>query len=226
MSDDKEGKVRDLAEKLRKGDITPKEAQRELRKRGLGHEETWKDFIGFVVWGVLCFLPGFAKQTGLGILSFFAQLPPMEFPPIVIYISIALIIAMIPPAVVHYYFNSRKGGCGSEDHTVILLKNGPYAIVRHPGGVAWITGFLASTIAISDHMPFTILSVSGTIVLLVFCHWGFLIEENELNLKKWGDEYRQYMKEVPRFNFILGLWRWAKRRNKRGSEVDPQTVKV
>jgi len=24
---------------------------------------------------------------------------------------------------------------------------------------------------------------------------------------KWGDDYRQYMKEVPRFNFILGLLR-------------------
>ena len=70
--EERESKVKDLAEKLRKGEITPKEAQKELRKRGLGHEETWKDFIGFVLWGVLCFLPGLAKQTDLEILSFFA----------------------------------------------------------------------------------------------------------------------------------------------------------
>jgi len=208
----RESKVKDLAEKLRKGDITPKEAQKELRKRGLGHKETWKDFVGFVFWGVLCFLPGFAKQTGLEILKFFAQLPPIEFPPIAIYISVALFIAMIPLAGIHYYYNSKKGGCDNEDHTVILLKNGPYGIVRHPGVVSWTIAFIAITVAISDHMPFTILSIAGNIVLVAFCYWGCVIEEKELNLKKWGDEYRQYMKEVPRWNFIKGLWNLRKRK--------------
>jgi protein-S-isoprenylcysteine O-methyltransferase Ste14 len=208
----RESIVKDLSEKLRKGDITPKEAQKELKKRGLGHKETWKDFIGYVLWGVLCFLPGFAKQTDLEILSFFAQLTPIEFPAIAIYISVALFIAMIPLAVVHYYFNSKKGGCGSEDHTVILLKSGPYGIVRHPGVLSWLIAFIAITVAISDHMPFTILSIFGNIVLIVFSYWGCLIEEKELNLKKWGDEYRQYMKEVPRWNFIKGLWNLRKRK--------------
>ena len=44
-----EGKVEDLAEKLRKREITPEEALRELKKRGLDQKETWKDFIGYVV---------------------------------------------------------------------------------------------------------------------------------------------------------------------------------
>jgi len=209
-----EGKVKDLAEKLRKGDITPEEARIELQKRGLGHKETWKDFIGFVVWGVLCFLPGFAKQTGLEALSFFTQLSPIEFPSIVIYISIVFFIAMIPVAMSGYYFNSRMGGCGREDHTVMLLRNGPYGIVRHPGVVSWTIGFVTITVAINDYMPFTILSVVGNIVLTVFCYWGCLVEEKELNLKKWGDEYRQYMKEVPRWNFIVGFWRWLIRKRK------------
>ena len=46
----KEGTVKDLAEKLRKGEITSAEAQREIRARGLGHEETWRDFVGYVAW--------------------------------------------------------------------------------------------------------------------------------------------------------------------------------
>jgi len=29
---------------------------------------------------------------------------------------------------------------------------------------------------------------------------------------KWGDEYRQYMKEVPRWNLIKGLWILRKRK--------------
>ncbi len=36
-------------------------------------------------------------------------------------------------------------------------------------------------------------------------------KEDDFNLRKWEDEHRQYMKEVPRFNFILGLWRGFKR---------------
>jgi len=207
-----EGQVRDLVEKLKRGDITPKEAQRELRKRKLGHEETWKDFIGFVVWGILCFLPGFAKLTGLGIFSFFAQLPPMEFPPIVIYLSITLFIAMIPLAVLQAYFNSKKGGGGHEDHTVILLKNGPYGIVRHPGVVAWTVFFSMIPIILSGVVPFTILSVIAIVEIIATNYYLCACEEKTLDIPKWGDEYRRYMKEVPRWNFIKGLWNLRKRR--------------
>ena len=201
-----------MVDKLRKEEITATEAQRELRKRGLRHEETLKDFIGYVVWGVLCFLPGFAKMTGLGILSFFAQLPPMEFPPVVIYLSIALFIAMIPLAVLQAYFNSKKGGCGSEDDTVIFLKNGPYGIVRHPGVVSWTVFFSTAPIILSGVVPFTILSVIAIVEIIATNYYLCVVEEKTLNIPKWGDEYRQYMKEVPRFNFILGIWRRIKRR--------------
>jgi len=37
------------------------------------------------------------------------------------------------------------------------------------------------------------------------------MEEEKLDIPKWGDEYRQYMKEVPRFNFIKGVWNMRKR---------------
>jgi hypothetical protein len=35
--------------------------------------------------------------------------------------------------------------------------------------------------------------------------------KEELNVLKWGNEYRPYQSEVPRFNLLLGLWRWARR---------------
>ncbi len=209
------GQVDDLVEKLKKEEITAAEAQRELRKRGLGHEETWKDFIGYVVWGILCFLPAVAKSSGLNILSFFAQLPAMKVPPTVIYLSIALFIAMIPLAVLQYYFNSRKGGCDNEDHTVMLLKNGPYGIVRHPGVFSWTVFFATAPIILSGVVPFTILSVAGIVEIIAYNYYECVVEERTLNVLKWGDEYRQYMKEVPRFNIILGIWRWSKRKKQR-----------
>ncbi len=212
---EKEGAAKDLAEKVRKGEITQEEARRELRKRGLGHEETWKDSIGYVVWGVLCFLPAAAKGTGIGFLSFLAQLPAIEFPPIVIYLSIALFIAMIPLGVWLYYSNSRKGGCRSEDHTVILLKNGPYRIVRHPGTFSFTVFFTTAPIILSGAVPFTILSVIAIVEIIALHYYGCVVEERTLDIPKWGDEYRKYMKEVPRFNLILGIWRLAKRRKKK-----------
>jgi protein-S-isoprenylcysteine O-methyltransferase Ste14 len=211
----KEGVAKDLAEKLRKGEITSGEAKREIRKRGFGHEETWKDFIPFVVWGILCFLPAIARGTGLGFLSFFAQLPAIEIPTIVIYLSIALFIVMIPFTAWGIYFNSRKGGCHHPDHTVIFLKSGPYGIVRHPNGVAWTVFFATAPIILSRAVSFTILSVIAIVAIIALSYYGNVDEEKKLNIPKWGDEYRQYMKEVPRFNLILGIWRLLVKKTRR-----------
>lgn len=209
---EKKGTAKDLAEKLRKGKITSDEARRELRKRGLGHEETWKDFIGYVAWGILCFLPAVAKGLKIEILSFFTQLPVIEFPAIVIYVSIILFVVMIPLTAWGMYFNFKKGGCRSEDHTVMLLKSGPYAIVRHPSGVAWTVFFATAPIILSSAVSFTILSVVAIVEIITLHYYGCVVEERTLDIPKWGDEYRQYMKEVPRFNFILGIWRLIKRK--------------
>jgi len=209
------GRVKDLVEKLRKEEITAAEAQRELLKRGLEHKETWKDFIGYVVWGILCFLPAVAEFSGLGILSFFAQLPAIRFPSIVIYLSIASFIGVIPLTAFGMYFNSKKGGCCSEDHTVMFLKSGPYGIVRHPSGAAWSVFFATAPIILSGVIPFTILSVVGIVEIIAYNYYECVVEERTLNIPKWGDEYRQYMKEVPRFNFVLGIWRRTKRRKQR-----------
>ena len=207
----REGEVKDLAEKVRKGDITSEEARRELRKRGLGHEEMWEDFIGYVVWGILCFLPAVAKGLKIEILSFFAQLPATEFPAIVIYLSIVLFVAAIPLVAWFHYFNIKKGGCRCEDYTVILLKSGPYRIVRHPGTVSFTMFFVTIPIILSGVVPFTILSVIAIIEIIAFSYYECVREEKTLNIPKWGDEYRKYMKEVPRFNFIKGLWNLRKR---------------
>jgi protein-S-isoprenylcysteine O-methyltransferase Ste14 len=209
--EENQSKVKELGEKLRKGEITSDEARKELRKIGLGHEETWKDFIGYVVWGILCFLPVFARETKLGFLSFFAQLPAIKFPAIVVYLSIILVIAMIPLMAWFMYYNIKKGGCGVEDHTVILLKSGPYAIVRHPGGVSFTTIFLTVPIILSGAVPFTILSVTAIVGILLYSHYMGGVEEKTLDIPKWGEEYIQYMKEVPRFNLIKGLWNLRKR---------------
>ena len=207
----RESKAEYLAEKLERGELTPKEILKILDEQALKHRENWKDFIGTIVWGILCFFPATAKFSNLEILNFFAQLPAIKFPMAVIYSTVIVIVLVVCIEVYVVHWRKKKGGLGSEDDTIILLKEGPFGIVRHPSVVDWTIGFIAITISLSNYVPFTILSVIGNSTLIMTNYWGTLIEERELNLKKWGNEYRQYMKEVPRFNFIKGLWNLRKR---------------
>lgn len=209
-----EGQVKDLVEKLERGEITPKETIEALKARRLTQSDAFK--YGFGAWGYLiyvipCYLPAIAKLSGLGILSFFAQLPEVEFPVSVIYLSIILFIATIPIMAWFTYYNTKKGGCNSEDHTVILLRSGLYRVVRHPGNVAGTVFFATLPIFLSQYLPFTISSVVGIVGIFAFHYYSSIIEERDLDLKKWGDEYREYMREVPRWNVFRGLWNLMRR---------------
>ena len=205
----KKNRVRKLEEKLETGELTPKEAQRILQEQGLTHREDWKDFIWYIAWAILCFLPGIAKSANPEILSPLVQLPTLKFPTAAVYSSTILLVSAICIEAYVFHWRVSRGGLGSEDDTVVLIKEGPYRIVRHPSTVDWTIGFITITIAISDYAPFTVLSILGNTALII-CHYKGTLAEEELNLKKWGDEYEQYMKEVPRFNFIRGLWNLRK----------------
>jgi len=207
-----DGSVKELVEKLEIGEITPKDTVKILKERGLTEKAVLKGGAwGYLLWLIPCFLPGFAKLTSLEILSIFAELPRVHFPSTVIYLSSILFIAAIPLTALGMYFNVKKGGCRTEDHTVILIMDGPYKIVSHPCNAAWSGFFVTLPIILSQHIPFTVLSVFGIVAMVAFSYYASLIEERELDLKKWGDEYREYMEEVPRWNLFKGLWNLRKK---------------
>jgi protein-S-isoprenylcysteine O-methyltransferase Ste14 len=64
-------------------------------------------------------------------------------------------------------------------------------------------------------LPLTFLTVIGIILMVIF-HYYIIYREEKINIMKWGDEYIQYMKEVPRFNLIKGLWNLRKRGEENG----------
>jgi protein-S-isoprenylcysteine O-methyltransferase Ste14 len=193
--------VKELANKLRGGELSSKEALKGLKERGLLIPQRW-EIIPWVIYFILLIPLN---------LKFSAQLPAIQFPSIVIYISLAIGLLGIPFCIwvtrVHY----KRGGL-NHDETVILLKDGPYRVMRHPGGVTMMLPILLPII-LSAYLPFSPLSVAAIIVMIVYIYYGVYLEE-KVDIEKWGDEYRQYMKEVPRFNFILGLWRLRKKRGK------------
>ena len=209
-----EGEVKDLVKKLEGGEITAKEIIFELKKRGLTHharEPIPGVFVitGMIIWVVLCFLPAIAHH--IGILDFFTKLLIIKIPTAVSYLAIILAIVVSPMMFYARSIKIKKGGCRNEDHTIILLKEGAYRVLRHPEVFVGLIWFITAPIIFDLFgIQFTILSVLGeaVIILALFLQTK---QEEKFNILKWGDEYRQYMKEVPRFNFILGLWRLRKR---------------
>lgn len=210
MVEREEGMLRDLAEKRRRGQITAREAYNEVYRRGLQHNNYSSPITGLVMFagGVLCYLSLFAKIPQLPFFHALSQLPTIVFPPVTKYLAIIPFVLSIVGLVHTTYLRGRKGGTGwkGESETVILVREGPYKIVRHPAALSTASLFTLSTVILSSHIPFNILSVTGNTLFWLSSYYSCL-EGDKLNVAKWGEEYRQYMEEVPRFNLIKGLWR-------------------
>jgi protein-S-isoprenylcysteine O-methyltransferase Ste14 len=72
-----------------------------------------------------------------------------------------------------------------------LVKTGLYGIVRHP---MYLAGIMIFTFEPNITRNWLTVSVLADIYFII----GAFIEERRL-IKRFGDEYIQYMKEVPRF---------------------------
>ncbi|MCW3990298.1 MAG: hypothetical protein NWE88_09510 [Candidatus Bathyarchaeota archaeon] len=219
----KEGLVKDLIEKRTKGEITEKEAYQEIYRRGLEHGKYGSPLSNTLILlgHVLPFLPIMvAILNALNNIPSLApfierltfmhllQLPRIIFPQSVTYLAAAAFVTSALIMVQAAFLRAKKGGCGwkGESETIMLVTEGIYGVVRQPAHLSSGLILLSLTISLSEWLPFTFLSAMGIILVFVGFYYSS-IEEEELNLLKWGDDYRQYMKEVPRFNFILGLLR-------------------
>lgn len=210
-----EGQIKDLVEKLEKGEITVKEVKRELKERDLQHHRAGgkQIILGFsIVLGLLfIYLPVFANLSQFEFLSFFTQLTKFHFPiAIPLLLSAVLIFGVFMTGYASHLLRS-KGGLKEGDETIRFLRKGPYKVMRHPIAFGMFCLLILPPIIFSDVISYTILAFIGQLVLIFGMFLG-PAEEDKMNVRKWGDEYRQYMKEVPRFNFIKGLWNLRKRK--------------
>ena len=90
-----------------------------------------------------------------------------------------------------------------------IFNSGVYGIVRHPMYLG--AGLLF--IAMACFLPIWVMVLLAAInVGLIF---RFMLIEEGNNFKKFGDAYHAYMLQVPRVNFILGFFKWLKRRQKK-----------
>ena len=155
---------------------------------------------------MLWLLPAIAHYSGWRFLSYFTRLPMVDFPIAVIVIGAIPIIAAILLETKVSHARQKQGGCHDMHETLVIIREGPYRVIRHPGYLAELILLPLLPIALSKWIPFTILAVVYAVGC--FSAIAYLIKaEDSFNIKKWGDQYRQYVKEVPAVNFFKG---WKK----------------
>ena len=187
---------------------------------GLRHKDyelkNIKITLPFGILGLLFILiPFLVKFTGLPIINSFVDLSFIFFHPIFLFTLFIILIFLIIMGTYAGYIRHKKGGTKDGDEPIILIKGGPYAVMRHPtvALLAIIPLWFSMMFSLAMIVPYTIISVTGNILLFVAIYFGIKGEE-EFNIIKWGDEYRQYQKDVPKFNFLVGFIKWVKRKSK------------
>ena len=80
-----------------------------------------------------------------------------------------------------------------------IIDTGIYGIVRHPIYLAGMIMFL-SHVFLGQHWVVLI----STTIAIAGCY-VIMVDGDARNIEKFGNDYVEYMKKVPRMNFISGL---------------------
>jgi protein-S-isoprenylcysteine O-methyltransferase Ste14 len=198
-----EGLVREI---LSRGDLETKQVKEELWVKNISFVRSYdRAFSGlFLVLVILWLLPAIGRWTDWGFLSLFARLPRVDFPIGVIIIGAFLFIAAVSLEAQAASVRQKQGGCHDLHESVVIVREGPYRVIRHPGYLAELIYFPLLPIILSRWVPFTIFATIVIIVVIASCTYLIRVEDS-FNQRKWGEEYRQYMEEVPAINFVKGL---------------------
>ena len=159
------------------------------------------DFVPVTLSSVL-----FISQITIGIylLSDVSQIQILAYVGVGLYVLSGLVFGGLPVIEFRRKGRVRKGK--SFIHTTELVDTGIYSIVRHPQYVTFILWGIAG-IFLFQHWIIILLGIP--IIPLTYID---LIRADKDAVEKFGDDYKTYMKKVPRTNFLLGIIRRLQRR--------------
>ncbi len=115
----------------------------------------------------------------------------------------AMVLMFLPIVTLRSHGNPEPGGSYMESTRVVA--RGPFALVRHPQYLGYILLCFTFTVT-SQHWLVFVLAASAT-----SCFSVHAAREERLLVARFGDAYRDYMTHVPRFNIVLGVWRYLRR---------------
>ena len=162
---------------------------------------SWIEVIPSVITSLLLFSQ---IISGLYLLSNINQIAILAYIGVGLYVFSGLIFGMLP--VFEFRSKGRVKKGKSYIHTTKLVNTGIYSIVRHPQYITFILWAFAGMF-LFQHW---IVIILGT-PIIPFTYIDLLNADKD-GIKKFGDDYRQYMKRVPRANFLLGIIQYLRRK--------------
>jgi protein-S-isoprenylcysteine O-methyltransferase Ste14 len=157
---------------------------------------SWKDHAPATVSTVLFIAQIF---VGIYLLSEVSQIQIVAYVGVALYFVAGVVFGMLP------VFEFRKKGGVSKGqsyiHTTKVVDTGIYSIVRHPQYVTFML-WAFSGMLLFQHWIVILLGVP--VIPLTYID---LIREDKDCIERFGDDYKAYMKKVPRANFLLGIIR-------------------
>jgi protein-S-isoprenylcysteine O-methyltransferase Ste14 len=128
-----------------------------------------------------------------------SQIEILAYVGVGLYVLSGLVFGWLPVVEFRRKGEVRKGN--SYIHTTKLVDTGIYSIVRHPQYVTFMLWAIAGML-LFQHWIIVVLGIP--IFPLTYID---LIKADRDAIEKFGDDYKAYMKKVPRANFVLGIIR-------------------
>ena len=162
---------------------------------------SWKDHAPAAFSSIL-----FISQIVVGIYSVseISQIDVLAYVGVGLYFFSGIVFGALP-----VFEFRKKGGVQkgqSYIHTTKLVDTGVYSAVRHPQYVTFIL-FAISGMLLFQHWIVFLMGVP--VIPLTYID---LIKADKDAIEKFGDDYKAYMKKVPRANFLLGIIRRFRKR--------------
>jgi protein-S-isoprenylcysteine O-methyltransferase Ste14 len=123
---------------------------------------------------------------------------------------LAGVFAFLPFVLLAKHGRIRDGG--SYMQTSVVVDRGLYAISRHPQYLGYML-FAGGFALLSQHWAVVLLAVIGVMGL-----YFQALQEERYCLTRLGEPYNQYLRRVPRFNFLLGILRLLWKSNSKSQE--------
>lgn len=94
------------------------------------------------------------------------------------------------------------------EKTSKIITHGVFSLVRHPMYLGFMLLFLSMVCFIPHWVMITLCPIN----LLILYY--FMVEGDQMNLEKFGEKYRRYMRTVPQVNILAGMVNWWKNRKR------------
>ncbi len=121
-------------------------------------------------------------------------------------LAIGIVLIFLP----RFVFRSKGKVKKEKDwtETSVLVDTGIYSVVRHPLYLGWLLMYIALFL-LSQHWLTAIIGIPG-----IVCVYLISRQEDQRLVEKFGDDYKRYMRSVPRMNFLVGVIRLIRQRKR------------